>query len=361
MHMIAEDTQALRWSLLLPLVAAVIVNTIQPAGSEELSFPVRLSSLTIPGNTVIWNGLQFSNFTVEGSANAVTLNGSSERHLYGLSFAMDPGALSVSNAIARAEILVTYTVRSASANTSIGGVELTATGSSSGLGTATNAFTFYDASYSGIATSLGLAAVSNVGSSRDIENLVISTPILRVSGIFSASTFYASEHASMSGATHRFALSRDIPAGDFDLSGQVDGADFLLWQRTFGQNNSNPLALNSNLDADGNRDGRVDIADLTLWRSNFGARIGPPGDFDGDGKVDGADFLKWQRALGSNDVAVDASKNGFVDVADLLVWRDHFGIDGGSQSAVFNVPEPTSWLLAVVGIGGAWRVVRSRS
>jgi hypothetical protein len=55
-------------------------------------------------------------------------------------------------------------------------------------------------------------------------------------------------------------------AGDFDADGDVDGNDFLLWQRGLG---TQPLVAEaSHGDADGDRD--VDAADLGLWSGNFG-------------------------------------------------------------------------------------------
>jgi ELWxxDGT repeat protein len=53
------------------------------------------------------------------------------------------------------------------------------------------------------------------------------------------------------------------------------------------------------------------------------------GDYDADGDVDGSDFLTWQRALGFvvNPVGAgaDGSGNGRVTGNDLIVWADHFG------------------------------------
>jgi hypothetical protein len=52
---------------------------------------------------------------------------------------------------------------------------------------------------------------------------------------------------------------------------------------------------------------------------------GVAGDYDADGDVDGNDFLVWQRTLDSTtNLAADGSKNGVVDGADLTVWRGHF-------------------------------------
>jgi hypothetical protein len=50
-------------------------------------------------------------------------------------------------------------------------------------------------------------------------------------------------------------------AGDYDLDSDVDGRDFLVWQRTYGT--SNPAS-------DGNHDGVVNSGDLTIWQNNYG-------------------------------------------------------------------------------------------
>jgi hypothetical protein len=65
----------------------------------------------------------------------------------------------------------------------------------------------------------------------------------------------------------RFATAQDTPladlvSGDYDLDRDVDGADFLLWQRDFGST--------TNLAADGNGDLVVDGADLDVWKTSFG-------------------------------------------------------------------------------------------
>jgi len=51
-----------------------------------------------------------------------------------------------------------------------------------------------------------------------------------------------------------------------------------------------------------------------------------PGDFDSDGDVDGADFLKWQRYFGStSELDADGNGNGIIDAADYTIWQDNFG------------------------------------
>jgi hypothetical protein len=49
-------------------------------------------------------------------------------------------------------------------------------------------------------------------------------------------------------------------------------------------------------------------------------------DFDNDGDVDGNDFLIWQRGLGPGSNATgDANDDGDVDQADLAIWESRFG------------------------------------
>lgn len=52
--------------------------------------------------------------------------------------------------------------------------------------------------------------------------------------------------------------------GDYDQDNDIDGSDFLFWQRSFG-------ATGASLPADGNFTGTVDAGDLQIWRANYGA------------------------------------------------------------------------------------------
>jgi hypothetical protein len=62
------------------------------------------------------------------------------------------------------------------------------------------------------------------------------------------------------GGAARFVLD-----GDYNKNGTVDGGDFLLWQRQYGESDFPP--------ADGNGDGIADAADYTIWRDGFGAML----------------------------------------------------------------------------------------
>ncbi|MGL4513737.1 MAG: peptidylprolyl isomerase [Lacipirellulaceae bacterium] len=56
---------------------------------------------------------------------------------------------------------------------------------------------------------------------------------------------------------------RSLAAGDYDRDGDVDLADYGVWQSTYGST--------TNADADGNGDGIVNAADYTVWRDTFTA------------------------------------------------------------------------------------------
>lgn len=81
-----------------------------------------------------------------------------------------------------------------------------------------------------------------------------------------------------------------------------------------------------------------------------GTGLSPSGDYDVDGDVDGADFLVWQRAFSSgSQLAADGNQNGVVDAGDLTVWRDNFGVPR-TVSAQAAIPEPTSLTLLFAGM-----------
>jgi hypothetical protein len=86
----------------------------------------------------------------------------------------------------------------------------------------------------------------------------------------------------------------------------------------------------------------------------------PSADFDTDGNVDGSDFLAWQRGFGTMDGALkgqgDANDDGNVNGADLAIWQTQYG-NPPPLSAANTVPEPTTLVLAMLGVASAccWR------
>ena len=84
-------------------------------------------------------------------------------------------------------------------------------------------------------------------------------------------------------------------------------------------------------------------------------------DFDNDGDVDGQDFLVWQRGVGAGPGAGngdgDANGDGTVNGADLVIWRGDFG-PGAAVPSVGAVPEPATAALLGMAIAGLFCVRR---
>lgn len=115
--------------------------------------------------------------------------------------------------------------------------------------------------------------------------------------------------------------------GDYDGDGDVDGRDFLAWQRSYGST--------VNLAADGDHNNVVDSGDLAMWSGAYtnSSSAAMTTDYDGDADVDGHDFLMLQRS-GANSAAV-------------ISWQAEFGNSGSasllaSLSVVENDPPTTS-------------------
>lgn len=97
-------------------------------------------------------------------------------------------------------------------------------------------------------------------------------------------------------------------------------------------------------------------ANADQFAPNFAA------DFDGDLDVDGADYLQWQRGLGTTGDALqrhgDVNGDHSVDAADLTGWRSEFGssletfVGAPSTAQAFLTPEPSGIsLLGLASLG----------
>ena len=75
-------------------------------------------------------------------------------------------------------------------------------------------------------------------------------------------------------------------------------------------------------------------------------------DFNEDGNVNGLDFLIWQRGVGVGTTKAegDADGNGVVDAVDLGIWESEYGATP-LQGAGGVVPEPSSLALLAAGAG----------
>ena len=80
-------------------------------------------------------------------------------------------------------------------------------------------------------------------------------------------------------------------------------------------------------------------------------------DFDGDGDIDGTDFLAWQRGFGTpnaNKPDGDADNDNDVDAVDLVVWSNQFGqpapVAAASELPAISVQPSAELIDAVMAI-----------
>jgi hypothetical protein len=93
---------------------------------------------------------------------------------------------------------------------------------------------------------------------------------------------------------------------------------------------------------------------LVQGTSNYSLTV-PTGDYNGDGIVDAADYAIWRETLGSTtDLRADGDGDGVIDSGDYDTWAAKFGTvysSGAGASSSVTVPEPTSIVLLLVGVG----------
>jgi T5SS/PEP-CTERM-associated repeat protein len=82
------------------------------------------------------------------------------------------------------------------------------------------------------------------------------------------------------------------------------------------------------------------------------------GDYNHSGGVNSADYVLWRDTLGQSGagLAADGNGNGTIDSGDFDVWRAHFGQSAGGAGVGMNtvVPEPTMALMIIVGALGMY-------
>jgi hypothetical protein len=79
-----------------------------------------------------------------------------------------------------------------------------------------------------------------------------------------------------------------------------------------------------------------------------------PGDYNASGAVDAADYVVWRNHSGQAGagLAADGNSDGVVNQEDYNLWRAHFGQAAGSGSSIAStesptgVPEPSALILA---------------
>jgi len=100
-------------------------------------------------------------------------------------------------------------------------------------------------------------------------------------------------------------------------------------------------------------DGSSQAATATAIYDNFLVQEVNGADFDEDGDVDGTDFLLWQRGFGITGTALpsdgDANGDSKVDAQDLAIWQSQFGFMAHTAVIATAVPEPTTLALLILG------------
>ena len=91
-----------------------------------------------------------------------------------------------------------------------------------------------------------------------------------------------------------------------------------------------------------------------------GGGDGPSGDYNGDGQIDAADYTVYQDTVGQAVTAgsgADGNANGAIDQGDYIFWSDRFGNAAGSGGAA-AVPEPSTLVLLPLLFAGLASVRR---
>jgi alpha-amylase len=142
-----------------------------------------------------------------------------------------------------------------------------------------------------------------------------------------------------------------LKRADVNSSGTSDAADMTALYSSFGT---------TTWLTDLNVDGVVNIADVQTMVTNLFRTV--PGDFNLDGQVDGADYIVWRKNFGQTGATFlqgDATFNGVVGDDDLQLWRANFGFvtqplpAAGSGASLAAVPEPAAMWLAMIGFASA--------
>jgi hypothetical protein len=81
----------------------------------------------------------------------------------------------------------------------------------------------------------------------------------------------------------------------------------------------------------------------------------PTGDYNRNGVVDAADYVVWRNTLGQTGInlAADGNGNNVIDANDYSIWRSNFGqtTGGGSSATEYTaVPEPVTPVLLIAGM-----------
>jgi hypothetical protein len=140
--------------------------------------------------------------------------------------------------------------------------------------------------------------------------------------------------------------------GSTVINVSINGTDVFSYSKPDGGYADNFITLFAGRNLVGNQLATTLVDNFTVFAAPA-VIVAENADFDSDLDVDGADFLTWQRGVGTSTGAMladgDANGNGAIDAADLATWRSQFTT--AAVPAVNSIPEPPTVLLgSLVGL-----------
>jgi hypothetical protein len=176
--------------------------------------------------------------------------------------------------------------------------------------------------------------------------------------------FWTGENPSISGATIVFSASygvdpEDPSEGIFTSTNGVLATVIKSGDPLFGSTITDVMSGRFAIDPEGSgnlaftyklADGREGVALARAVVESI------PGDYNRNGAVDAADYVIWRNTLGATGtgLAADGNGNDAIDPGDYDVWRANFG-QSASSTSIEEIPEPATIAmlgLAMLAVGG---------
>lgn len=148
-------------------------------------------------------------------------------------------------------------------------------------------------------------------------------------GFYAASASFAELNNGPTGASGTLGMQlaqRGLPnvlrgtTADFDTDGNVDGSEFLTWQR-----NSGTLGGASRANGDASGDGNVDEGDLGIWGSNFGFNVA-------NSSLADFPFAPQSTGVDNSEALLGPALNGGLSQGDLVDKNYALGAGGCTGS-----------------------------
>jgi hypothetical protein len=120
-----------------------------------------------------------------------------------------------------------------------------------------------------------------------------------VAAIAALVAFGATAEASEPTDSFSFGVEREMKeSGEKGGTGDINIGVGELQECTISKSMDSTSPTLAQYAINGNSTGDVDGADFNVWQQNYG-QTAATGDFDGDGDVDGSDYVIWRRTVGA--------------------------------------------------------------